>query len=121
MHTRVLLGIAMIIAVQHMYGQIAQPIQSYKDPYFCNYSKVYNLQTDTYLSVRSGPGMKFSKIDRLKVKTVVYVCDEKSEWVQVFYSGPELPCVVDSSVGLLSSKKNTCKSGWVNRKWIDVV
>ena len=97
MFVRILLGIMLIFAVQDVYGQVAKPIQSPKDPYYCAYSKVFNLQEGAYLSVRSGPGMQFSKIDRLKSETVVYVCDEKSDWVQIFYSGPEQPCVADFS------------------------
>jgi uncharacterized protein YgiM (DUF1202 family) len=121
MYTRILLGITLIFAVQNVCGQIAKPIKSPTDPYFCNYSKVYNLQADTYLFVRSGPGMQFSKIDRLKDEAVVYVCDEKSDWVQIFYSGPGRPCVADSPVGILSTKENICKSGWVKRKWVNVI
>jgi uncharacterized protein YgiM (DUF1202 family) len=121
MYVRILLGFMLIFAVHDVYGQVAKPIKSPTDPYFCNYSKVYNLQDDTYLSVRSGPGMQFSKIDRLKNETVVYVCDEKSDWVQIFYSGPERPCVADSPVGILSTKENTCKSGWAKREWINVI
>ena len=115
------MGIALILVTQKVCGQIAEPIKSSKDPYFCNYAKVYNLHADVNLSVRSGPGMKFPKIDRLKDETVVYVCDEKSDWVQVFYSGPGHPCVADSPVGLLSTKMNTCKSGWARRDWINII
>lgn len=121
MFTRVLLGIALFFTVQKVSAQIAVPITSYKDPYRCNSAKVYNLEAGTYLSVRSGPGARFSAIDRLKDGTVVYTCDESDEWFQVFYAGPEHPCVADSPVGLLSTEAKTCKSGWVNRKWIDVI
>jgi hypothetical protein len=121
MGVRILLGITLIFTAQYVYGQIAEPIKSYKDPYYCNYSKVYNLQAGTYLSVRTGPGMQFPKIDRLKNESVVYVCDEKSEWDQIFYSAPDRPCVADSPVGLLSTKKETCKSGWVKHKWVNYI
>ena len=121
MYARILLGIVLIFTVHRVSGQIAAPITSYKDPYRCNYSKVYNLQTGTSLSVRSGPGSRFSTVDRLKNETVVYTCDESGDWTQIFYSGPGHPCVADSPVGLLSTKKKSCKSGWVNRKWVDVI
>jgi uncharacterized protein YgiM (DUF1202 family) len=121
MYARILMGVALVFAVQNVCGQIAEPIKSSTDPYFCNSAKVYNLQAETSLSVRSGPGMQFPKIDHLKNETVVYVCDEKSDWVQIFYSGPGRPCVADSPVGLLSTKMDTCKSGWARREWINVI
>ena len=121
MYARLLLGTMLILAVHDAYGQIAEPIKSYKDPSFCNYAKVYRLQADTYLSVRSGPGLQFSKVDRLKDGTVVYTCDDNGEWVQVFYSGPGHPCLAGSPVGLLSTKKDTCKSGWAKQEWINVI
>jgi hypothetical protein len=110
----------LVLAADYAYG-IAEPVKSYKDPYFCNYAKVYKLQPDAYLSVRSGPGMRFSKIDRLKDGTDVYTCDDSGEWVQVFYSGPGHPCLADSPAGLLSTKKDTCRSGWAKQEWIEVI
>jgi hypothetical protein len=65
--------------------------------------------------------MQFPKVDGLRNETVVYVCDEKSDWVQIFYTGPAHPCVADPPLGLLSTKKKICKSGWVKGKWVNVI
>ena len=72
----VLLALA-LNAVQQGTAEIEKPVASYNTPYLCNYAKVYHLKNRSYLSVRSGPGEQFSKIDRLGADTSVYVCDEK--------------------------------------------
>lgn len=95
-------------------GQIA------KAPYLCNYAKVYNLSAGSYLSVRSGRE-QFSRVDRLEAGKSVYICDEHGEWYKVFYGGADTPCGCESPGGIDVRKVSTCKAGWVNRKWIDVL
>ena len=102
-------------------AQIGNPGTSYKAPDLCGFAKVNHLQEGSYLSVRSGPGSQFSKIDSLEAGTSVYVCDEHREWLRIFYGGKDTPCGSESPGGLDARKAATCKSGWVNRKWIDVL
>ena len=102
-------------AMQQDTGQIA------KAPYFCNYAKVYRLEVGSHLSVRSGPGERFSRIDRLEAGRSVYICDEHREWYKAFYGGLDSPCGSESTGGKDVRKVAACKSGWVNRKWIDVL
>lgn len=87
-------------------------------PYLCNFSKVKNLRPESYLNVRSGAGVRFRKIDRLRNGMEVYICNERGDWYQVFYGGP---CGPTSSKGLDVQKTTECKSGWVNSNWIDVI
>jgi uncharacterized protein YgiM (DUF1202 family) len=87
----------------------------------CNYAKVYHVKTGSYLSVRSGPGVRFARVDRLQAGRTVYICDEHGEWYKVCYGGPDTPCGLESTGGLDVSKTVGCKSGWVDRKWIDVL
>ena len=92
--------------------------------YMCNYSKVINLQPGHFLSVRSGPGTRFRRTDQLSPGKEVYVCDEHFYWYEVFYSDtsvPNSPCGMSSPKGLDVSKAKRCKSGWVQRNWIDVI
>ena len=90
-------------------------------PYLCNYARVRHVQVGSHLSVRSGPGLQFSKVDQLRAGKPVYICDEQGDWLKIFYGGEETPCGSVSSVGLDVRKAAACKSGWVNRKWIDVL
>jgi Bacterial SH3 domain len=88
----------------------------------CNFAKVKNLKQGHYLSVRSGPGVKYRKVDRLKPGAEVYICDERGGWLQIFYSSTsEGPCGKTHGDGLDPRKTTGCQSGWVNQKWIDVI
>ncbi len=51
----------------------------------------------------------------------VYVCDEQSDWLKIFYSDPEGPCGKESPGGLDVRRVTTCKSGWVKQEWIEIL
>lgn len=91
-------------------------------PYLCNYAKVKDhLEQGSYITVRSGAGVQFKKIDRLQSGREVYICDESGEWFKIFYSDSNGPCGATSSDGLDVRKAKGCQSGWVEKKWIDVI
>jgi len=85
----------------------------------CNYAKVAHLQPATHLIVRSGPGKHFPKTDQLEDGAVVYTCDEHSDWLKVCYATG--PCNEVFPQGLDAKKAQECKSGWVNRRWIEII
>ena len=97
-------------------GEKADPIHNY----LCNYAKVYHLERGSHLSVRSGAGLRFAKVGSLSEGTFVYICDEHGDWFEVFY-GSDTPCGSEIADGIRRNKTSGCKSGWVNRKWIDVL
>ena len=107
-------------AAQQDGGQAGKSIP-YTKPYLCNFAKVYHIKVGSYLSVRSGPGVEFSKVDQLAAGASVYICDERGEWFRIFYGGADSPCGSISPSGLDVRKVTTCKSDWVNRKWINVL
>jgi uncharacterized protein YgiM (DUF1202 family) len=108
-----------VIAAPRVNAQLYGPKGTRAD--VCNFAKVYHLNAAIYLVVRAGPGKEFTKIDRLKAGTTVYVCDEHREWLRVFYGGAGTACNSESTSGLDFHEVGSCKSGWVNRKWIDVL
>lgn len=110
-----------MVAMQQGSLQANKPITSYNAPYVCNYAKVCHLAAGHYLAVRSGPGLHFSKIDQLKLGTVVYTCDESEYWSKVYYKGSNGSCGPESTDGLDVRKTTHCKFGWVNDKWIDII
>lgn len=119
-----LIGLLLAFAlssIQQSGKHVVSPITTYHGLDLCNFAKVYKLAPGSYLSVRSGPGEQYSKIDHLPDGKAVYICDEHREWVQIFYSGLDGPCGSASPAGLDAHKAATCKSGWVNRQWIDVL
>ena len=115
----VLLAIALGTTQQDI-GQMNNSI-SFDKGDRCNYAKVYHLNVGSYLSVRSGPGESYPRIDRLEAGRSVYICDEHEEWYRIFYGGLDSPCGAESTGGLDVRNLGSCKSGWVNRKWINVI
>jgi hypothetical protein len=87
----------------------------------CNFAKVYHLKPGAQLPVRSGPGLQFPKIDHLVDGTVVYTCDEQGEWLKVSYGDKTTPCGSIVSDGIDAQKVSACKSGWVERKYVNVI
>jgi hypothetical protein len=91
-------------------------------PYICNLAKVSKMGIAKHITVRSGPTDTSPRIDQLNPGAFVYICDENSGWFKVFYGdaanrcGPESP-----KAGLDVRKTQTCKSGWVREKWIEVL
>jgi uncharacterized protein YgiM (DUF1202 family) len=102
-------------------GQGSTPENTYKGLDLCNYARVKQPQSSSYLNVRSGPGTQFRKLDQLPTGTVVYVCDEQGDWVNIFYGKADTPCGVVLRQGLNAKKAQDCKSGWANRKWIEII
>jgi hypothetical protein len=110
-----------MFTAQQEAGQTGNSIGSTKKPYLCNFAKVYNLEVGSRLSVRSGPGKRFDRIDSLEAGRSVYICDEQGDWLKIFYVDLESPCGSEFPVGIDVCKVAPCKSGWVNREWIDVI
>jgi hypothetical protein len=108
--------------MQQETGQTDNASSSYKElPRLCNYAKVYNLKNGSRLSVRSGPGKKFPRIDSLKNGRIVFTCDGRYHWYQIFYGDKDHPCVSESPDGIDFRKVSSCKSGWVDREYIDLI
>ena len=93
---------------------------SQQTSYVCNYARVYKLKSGSHLIIRSRPSPASSKVGLLENGNPVYICDERGEWLKVFYGGGT-SCGSVSSNGIDERHTVGCKSGWVNRKWIDVV
>jgi hypothetical protein len=93
----------------------------YKAPYVSNLAKAYRLKPEEYLSVHSGPGVRFSNLDQLTGITVVYICDEEGDSLRVFYRTRKWPCgPISPTEGLDVRQTASCKSGWVRREQVDI-
>jgi SH3-like domain-containing protein len=100
-------------------AQVPAPVTTYRGLDLCNYAEVKPLQSAMHLIVRSGPGKQFQKIDQLEGGAVVYTCDEHADWLKIYYATG--PCSEVVPQGLDAKKAQMCKSGWVNRKWIEII
>ena len=86
----------------------------------CNLAVVRGLENDR-LNVRSGPGEHYQRTETLHDGDRVYVCNEGGEWLGVVFGRPGSPCGNDEPVGLEVSLTRPCASGWVYRRWIDII
>lgn len=119
-YLRLMLWLLMALWPMRMLAQ--SPRGTSSTSYTCNFAKVRNyVEKGDYVTVRSGPGVKFKKIGQLHSGRGVYICDEEGDWFRVFYSSPNGPCGSTSSSGLDVQKTKACQSGWVKKKWIDVI
>ncbi len=92
------------------------------DDYFCNYAKVtLPAGSNAHAIVRSGAGKKYRQIDKLNLGQVVYICDERGDWFNVYYSSPTAPCRAGTEDGLEVTMKKDCQVGWIDRRLIDVI
>ena len=86
----------------------------------CNLAVVSGLRSSR-LQVRSGPGMRFQRIDALGEGARVYTCNGSGEWLGVAYGRPGMTCGSRENVGLDIAQTLTCRSGWVHRRWIEII
>ncbi len=115
------LFILMLLAVQQGGEQSNGAATPHVMPSLCNFAKINRKGPQSKVSVRSGPGSKFSQIDTLHDGAVVYTCDEGRGWYKVSYGDANSPCGIASPDGLDMHKTTGCKSGWVKREWIEVL
>jgi hypothetical protein len=115
------LKLTMFLALAMVYPALGIA-QSPNASYACNLAKVgvRSEKTGSVL-VRSGAGGSFRRTGKLRSGQDVYICDELGEWYKIYYSAPDGPCGSESEKGLDSEKAKGCQSGWVEKKWIDVI
>lgn len=105
-------------------GRLA-PSGSVKGEY-CN---VAVIRSQRPLIVRAGPERTFAKITSLPRGSVVYSCDERADrrlgydrfWVGIAYKSNGKPCVGAETLGLPIQLSAQCKTGWVERNWIETL
>lgn len=77
---------------------------------------------DDHFAVRSGPSTKHAIIDKLKMRTPLWVCREKDGWLGVVYQGTSvIDCGVSSTIYPERPYKGPCHSGWVREAGIEIV
>lgn len=78
---------------------------------------------DNFLSVRAGPGPAEQETDRLGPGALVYLCEEAGMWLGIVYpaEGAEADCAVASPVAVRSAYTGSCRSGWVHRRFVELV
>jgi hypothetical protein len=115
----------MIVELIFALAATAQPLQigvtPTGAPALCNYATVYQLAGSEKLNVYAAATMRSAEIDKLHEGAVVYTCDETRSWFQIFYSTDSKPCKAGTQNGLPETQRTDCRSGWVQKKWINVI
>jgi hypothetical protein len=90
--------------------------------YVCNFARMKRRsERGASAVVLSGAGRQFRTIDHVHRNTPLYICDELEGWFKVFYSGPNGPCSSVEITGLDVQKTKGCRSGWIEKKWVQVI
>ncbi len=91
----------------------------------CKISIVDGLKEDgdNFLSVRSGPGTTFRKIDELKNGAYVFVFDDHGDWRGVIYgSGKDVLSQDEIGCGFVGEGTRPMtypgKKGWIHMNWV---
>lgn len=76
---------------------------------------------DGFLSVRARPSAQGRELGRLRNGDEVYMCADKGDWIGIVYSRPRGDCGVTSAAARSAAYAGPCKSGWVHRRWVELV
>lgn len=93
------------------------------------YCNVAVIRSKRPLIVRAGPERSFAKIASLPKDSVVYTCNERADrklgydrfWVGIAYKSHGKPCAGADHQGLPIQLSAQCKTGWVERNWIETL
>jgi hypothetical protein len=76
---------------------------------------------DGFLAVKSGPGLRYKRVDKLFNGEKVYLCSEKDVWLGVVYSkSKEDDCNVMTSWPKKLPYTGPCRSGWVHKDYVEI-
>jgi hypothetical protein len=70
------------------------------------------------LAVRSGPGTRYGKVDRLGPLAEVVVCEQRESWLGVVYGEDGQDCGLGGPVANRAAYGGPCKSGWVSSAYV---
>lgn len=72
----------------------------------------------SFLAVRSGPGLGFGQIGRLRLNTRVWICENRAGWLGIVYRLDDRDCGVSSPLPDRRPYAGPCASGWVSKRYV---
>jgi len=75
---------------------------------------------DGFLAVKSGPGLRYRRVDKLFNGEKVYVCGRRGDWLAIVYSRRNSGCGVTSPWVRTLPYTGPCAVGWAHRRWIEI-
>ena len=111
-----------IVAVLFLSSGVSRA-QNATPSYTCNLAKA-NAPGAPKASVllRTGPGRTFKQVGKLAPQQQVYICDERGDWYEVYYSDAKGPCgvpVLPNGMPVEAARK--CHSAWAEKRLIEVI
>lgn len=83
--------------------------------------RVAVMRAGGYLAVRGGPGILYPARDRLFPGRTLAICEERGDWIGVIYGPDGLDCAVSSPIRQRRHYAGPCRSGWVHRRYVELV
>jgi hypothetical protein len=102
--------------------EVPVQIPSYPDRDACGSNGVVtglDPNGDGFLAVKSGPGGRYQRIDKLFNGEQVYLCAEVGDWLGIVYSKERQDCNVMTSWPKSLPYTGPCRSGWVHKHWVE--
>ncbi|MBV8685756.1 MAG: SH3 domain-containing protein [Alphaproteobacteria bacterium] len=89
----------------------------------CNAARIVrtSLGSGRLLSLRAGPGTSYARIGRITPGQTVFTCDERGQWIGIVFSHHGASCTLRSARRVGIDLPKGCQSGWVARRWVEVI
>lgn len=96
----------------------AQALSGADAPYLCNFGRATTRRGDVIVHAAASATSK--SVARVRAGAAVYICDERGDWYEIHFDGPNRRCPIVAS-GLSVRRASTCPSGWVRRNSVTVL
>jgi len=73
------------------------------------------------LSVRSGPGTDYQRVDFVTTAQVLFICEQDGRWHAVVYTDSAMDCGVSTPVDPAIPYSGPCRSGWVFSAFVKLI
>jgi hypothetical protein len=76
---------------------------------------------DNFLAVRSGPAVRFAKVDELHAGEQVLLCAENGGWLGIVYAKDGVECGLNMPQPRRAPYTGPCRAGWVAKRYVRVI
>ena len=73
------------------------------------------------LSVRSGPGLGYARVDTLSSGQRLWVCGQEARWYAVVYPRVDENCGVSTPIDPAAPYAGPCRQGWVYDAYVTLI
>jgi hypothetical protein len=99
----------------------AKPPPDVPDAYLCNQAVVKVNLDGGLVNVREAPNTSGRLHSQLPNGAIIYACDESGKWYKIRFGRPGSPCDARLTGGIPVAQAAHCESGWVSKRFIEVL